>query len=137
MRYTCAQCKTEIPDGSEHTAPIGMDGLAATYHGGCLPGRDKTVNVFTDGIPLESLSPDAHQEILTSARYLSRAMIEGSTGDHCGPDMIAADWSVRRAARLLHEATQTGRQTVWLQVVRYAVELHAARLVAENRLIGA
>ncbi|MEU7384695.1 MULTISPECIES: hypothetical protein [unclassified Streptomyces] len=43
------------------------------------------------------------------------------------PVLAAADEGARRIAAMLHDATETGRGTVWLQVARYAVELVAVR----------
>jgi hypothetical protein len=133
MRYTCATCKHEIPDGTEATQPIGMDGLAGTYHFGCLPDKNRAVNVFTDGIPLENLAPEAHQNILTAARFLSFATLHGTLNNPNDMDTTYASIAARSAASGLRDATQTGNQSTWLQVVRYVVEIHAARLLAEMK----
>lgn len=85
-------------------------------------------NVFEDGIPLETMSPEAHNLIMRAALHLSRAELDADTSERW---MSLADACARSAAEILHSVTRTGRQTMWLQVVRYAVELHAARLTAE------
>lgn len=133
MRYTCATCKTEIPDGTEATHPIGMDGLAGTYHFGCLPDKNRAVNVFTDGIPLESLAPEAHQHILSAARFLSSATLYGTLSDPMDRDVTYASIHARSAAECLSLATQMGNHATWLRVVRYVVEIHAARMTAEGK----
>jgi hypothetical protein len=92
-------------------------------------------NVFLSGIPLEQECPQAHQRILSAARFLSSARLYGTETDPSSRDMREADFCARRAADILHSKYRTGAFTMWLAVVRYAVELHAARLDAE-RVMG-
>jgi len=92
-------------------------------------------NVFLSGIALETFCPEANQNILSAARRLSWARLGGTYNNPNNSDMHNADLCARRAAELLHSAYGTGARTVWLAVVRYAVELHAARLDAERDLI--
>ena len=87
-------------------------------------------NVFEDGFPLEEMSPQAHGLIMRAATHLSRAELHPEGGER---SMNFADACARSAAEMLHSAARTGRQTMWLQIVRYAAELHAARLVAEAK----
>lgn len=92
-------------------------------------------NVFLSGVALETFCPEVNRNILNAARHLSWARLSGTQADPDSLDMRDADFLAREAAELLHSAYGTGARTVWLAVVRYAVELHAARLDAERDLM--
>ncbi|MFF2548297.1 hypothetical protein ACFVUY_37870 [Kitasatospora sp. NPDC058063] len=69
--------------------------------------------------------PELPALVDAAARLLARWL----TG-HYLPDLKAADRVAHQIAEALHTATGTGRQTVWLQIARYAVEREAAALPA-------
>ncbi len=87
-------------------------------------------NVFTAGIPLEHMAPAAHQKILSAARHLAYAQLNPNTAER---EMEWANRAARDAAERLHTITKQGSATMWLQIVRYAAELHSAALVARGR----
>jgi hypothetical protein len=91
-----------------------------------------SANVFTDGIPLESDCPIAHNGIIVAAMFLSRSHDESYLDRSRAFYSDQASARARDVAKELHSHYKTGSQTVWLAVVRYMVELHAARLDAER-----
>ncbi|MFD4535663.1 hypothetical protein ACFWNL_18485 [Kitasatospora sp. NPDC058397] len=68
-------------------------------------------------------------ELLALVDAAARLLARWLTG-HYLPDLKAADRAARQIAEALHAATGAGRQTVWLQIARYAVEREAAALPA-------
>jgi hypothetical protein len=96
---------------------------------------DTLTNVFTSGVPMEESCPRAHKAIMLASMALAgaRSMPEGSALEPIRRGRLSiADRHARVAADVLHLEYMTGTHTVWLAVVRYMVELHTARLVAEH-----
>jgi len=100
---------------------------------------DLLTNAFTSGIPMEESCPRAHKAIMLASMALAAAqsMPEGSALEPIRRGRLSiADRHARAAADVLHLEYMTGTHTVWLAVVRYMVELHTARLVAERNRKG-
>ncbi|MFE8941182.1 hypothetical protein ACFYNX_27370 [Streptomyces sp. NPDC007872] len=91
------------------------------------------MNAFDFSPRLEETAPEVHDRApVGRAAYLLNDYRATGHPHH----LMAAEEMTRRIASLWHTAAGTGRQTMWLQVARYAIELVACRnprnLMLEN-----